>query len=192
MINNGMMKEAVYSLNNAMKQVGREVNAEAIASIVQTHALATAASAAASGVIPGAGGAIALGIACTSTVTMYGRLAKELGIRLNNGLIRAVASAVVADLAAAVVASVAAAAAVSFIPGVGSMASSVLTAITNYGFVYLAGLIFIKLVASFGVSRMESMSEEEMKAAARKIQDDIDVKSAMKEAKASYKANKNQ
>lgn len=189
MINGGMMKQAMYSLNDSMKQVGREVNVEAVAEIVQGHALTTAVSAAASGVIPGAGGAIALGIACTSTIAMYGRLANAMGVRLNNGLIKAVASAVVADLAAAVATTVAAAAAISFIPGVGSIASATLVGITNYGFVYLAGLIFIKMVASLGVTRIESMTENEMKAAAKDIQSEIDIKSAMKEAKASYKAN---
>lgn len=187
MINGGMMKQAVYSLNDSMKQVGREVNADEIAEIVQGHALATAVSAAASGVIPGAGGAIAFGIACTSTIAMYGRLASAMGVRLNNGLIRAVASAVVADLAASVAATVAAAAAISFIPGVGSMASATLTAITNYGFVYLAGLIFIKMVAAMGVTRIENMSEDELKAAAKDAQSGMDVKSAMKEAKQAYK-----
>ena len=190
MVNGGMLKQAMYSLNESMKKVGREVNVDEIAEIVQGHAVATAVSAAASGVIPGAGGAIALGIACASTITMYGRLASAMGVRLNNGLIKAVASAVVADLAASVAATVAAAAAISFIPAVGNMASAALVGITNYGFVYLAGLIFIKMVAKLGVTRIESMTEHEMKEAAKGIQSEIDIKSAMKEAKASYKANK--
>lgn len=189
MVNGGMMKMAIYSLNDTLKKMGREINAEEIAGIVENHAVATALSAGAAGVVPGAGGAIALGIACTSTVTMYGRLAKAMGVRLNNGLIRAVASAVVADLAAAVAAVVATVAAVSFIPGVGSMASATLTAITNFGFVYLAGIIFIKLVAALGVSKVETMTAEELGERARIIQNEMDIKAAMKEAKSVYKAN---
>lgn len=84
MINSGMIKQAIYSLNDSMMQVGRELNAEEIAQIVESHALTTALSAAASGAIPGAGGAIAMGIACTSTIAMYGQLAKEMGVRLNH------------------------------------------------------------------------------------------------------------
>jgi len=189
MINGGMMKQAIYSLNDSLKQMGREVNAEEIAGIVENHAVATAISAAATGVVPGAGGAIAFGIACTSTVTMYGRLAKAMGVRLNNGLIKAVASAVVADLAATVSATVAAAAAVSFIPGVGSMASAALTAITNFGFVYLAGIIFIKLLAALGVSKVETMTAEEIGRQAKSIQDEMNIKDAMKEARSVYKTH---
>lgn len=189
MINSGMMKQAIYSLNDSMKQVGRELNAEEIAQIVESHALTTALSAAASGAIPGAGGAIAMGIACTSTIAMYGRLAKEMGVRLNHGLIRTLASVVLADLAASVAVVIAAAAAISFIPGVGNMASASLTAITNYGFVYLAGLIFVKMVAALGISKIESLSESEIKEAAKEAQSSVDIKSAMKEAKQAYKAS---
>ena len=189
MMNTGIMKQAVISLNEAMREAGREVNAEEVVNIVEQHAIATAVSAAASGAIPGAGGLVALGIACTSTITMYGRLANVMGVRLNNGLIKAVASAVVADLAASVAATIAATAAISFIPGVGNMASGTLTDITNFGFIYLAGLIFINLVASLGVSRVENMSEEEMKRAAKSVQNNMDVKAAMKEAKKAYKAS---
>lgn len=189
MMNTAIMKQAVISLNETMREAGREVNAEEVVNIVEQHAIATAVSAAASGAFPGAGSLVTLGIACTSTITMYGRLANAMGVRLNNGLIKAVASAVVADLAASVAATIAATAAISFIPGVGNMASGTLTAITNFGFIYLAGLIFINLVASFGVSRVENMSEEEMKSAAKSVQDNMDVKAAMKEAKKAYKAS---
>lgn len=188
MFNGAMMKQAIRSLDNEMRRIGREINAEAVAEIIQTHALATAASAAASGAIPGAGGAIAFGIACTSTVTMYGRLARQLGVTLSNGLIRAVVSAVAADLGAAIATTVAATAIISFVPGVGNMASAAITAITNYAFVYLAGLMFIKLVAAFGISRVQTMSQDEMQAAMHDVQEGIDMKSAMREARSSYKA----
>ena len=82
MMNTGIMKQAVISLNEAMREVGREVNAEEVVNIVEQHAIATAVSAAASGAIPGAGGLVALGIACTSTITMYGRLANVMGCLL--------------------------------------------------------------------------------------------------------------
>ena len=187
MVNTGIMKQAVIGLCETMREVGHEVNAEEIENIVEQHAIRTASTAvsqAACGLIIGP-----QVNARASTITMYGRLANAMGVRLNNGLIKAVASAVVADLAASVAATIAATAAISFIPGVGNMASGTLTAITNFGFIYLAGLIFINLVASFGVSRVENMSEEEMKSAAKSVQDNMDVKAAMKEAKKAYKAS---
>lgn len=187
MVCGGMLKQAIYSLDDGMKELGRELNINSIAEIVQEHAILTAASAAASGSIPGAGGVIALGIACTSTATMYGRLANAIGVRLNNGLIRALASAVTADLSAAIASNLVVSAALSFIPGVGTMAASALTAITNYGFIYLAGLIFIKMVVALGVTHMEHATEDDMKAAAKNAQSAINIKDAMKEAKNCYK-----
>ena len=188
-MNGSMMKLAALSLRDYVRGLGREINAEEIAGIIEGHALATAVSAAAAGVIPGAGGGIAFGIACASTITMYGRLASTIGVRLNKGLLKAIASAVVAGLAAAIAATVTVAAAVSFIPGVGSMASATLTGISNFGFVYLAGIIFIKMVTSLGISQMEKMSEEELTSAAKRVQSTVDVKSGMKEAKKVFKAN---
>lgn len=190
MINGAMMKEAIYGLNETMKSVGREVNSNNIAEIVSQHALATAAAAAASGVIPGAGGVIAFGLAIASTTTMYGRLAAEMGVTLKKGVIKALASAVVADIAGAVAVSLAATAAVSFIPVFGNMSAATLTAITNYCFIYLAALIFINVVARLGVSRMTTMSEAELKAQAHTATKDMDVKAAVREAKGSYKASK--
>ncbi len=185
----GILKVAIYELNQNIQQIGREVNAEEIADIVMGHAMTTAVSAAASGVLPGAGSAIAVGIAVTSTVSMYGRLARAMGVRLSNGLIRAVASAVVADVGASLAASLAAAAALSFIPGVGTLAASTLTAITNFGCVYLAGVIFVKLAAAMGLRKMENMSEAEMKEQARKARSGINMRQAMKEARDAYRAN---
>lgn len=185
-----MMKQALYALEEELKRVGRDVNSEAIAGIIETHAVATAASAAASAIIPGTGGTIAFGIACASTITMYGRLAKEMGITLSQGLIRAVVSALAVDLGASVTTSIAATAALSFIPGLGSMAASTITAITNFAFVYLAGMMFVKLIAKFGISRVQNMSQSEMKSAIHDVQKGVNMTSAMKEARSSYKTNK--
>ena len=184
----GILKIAVRQLNDTIHQIGRKVNAEEIGDIVMSHAMVAAASAAASGILPGAGSLIATGIAVTSTVAMYGRLAHAMGVKLNNGLIRAVASAVVADVGASVAASLLAAAAISFIPGVGSLAASTLIATANFGCVYLAGVIFVKMAAALGLQKMERMTEAEMKAQAKKACSGIDMRQAMKEAKAAYKA----
>lgn len=42
MMNTGIMKQAVISLNEAMREAGREVNAEEVVNIVEQHAIATA------------------------------------------------------------------------------------------------------------------------------------------------------
>ena len=63
MMNAGMLKQTVISLEETMKKIGKEVNAEQVAVIVENHAATSALSAAAAGIFPGAGGTVALGIA---------------------------------------------------------------------------------------------------------------------------------
>ena len=186
-INGPMLKAAVYSMRDSLKQLGREVNVEAISDIVEQHAFTTAVSAGAAGAMTGAGSTIAFGIACASTVVMYGRLAGAVGVRLNNGLIKAVASAVCADLSAYIATTLVASALVSFVPFFGNLSSATMTGIANFAFVYVAGVIFIKVISKFGISRIESMTQDELKAAAKSVKDEIDIKAAMKEAKESYK-----
>ena len=106
---------------------------------------------------------------------------------MNNGLIRAVASAVITDLAATAAGTVVVAAAVSFIPGVGSMAASTLSAISTFGYVYLAGIIFIKLLVAMGVFRVEEMSEAEIREKAKEVREGMNMKDAMKEVRTVYK-----
>ena len=86
------------------------------------------------------------------------------------------------------VTSLVAAAAISFIPGVGTLAASTLTAIANFGCVYLAGIIFVKMAAALGLQKMENMTEAEMKVQARKACSRINMRQAMKEAKEAYRA----
>lgn len=188
MIGGAMMKQAIIALNDSMKQLGREVNVAEIADIVQQHAIATSAAAVASGAIPGAGGVVALGIASASTATMYGRLGAAMGVRLHNGVLKAVASAVIADLAGALAVSVAATAAISFIPFFGNMSAAAITGITNYCFIYLAALIFIKVIAGLGVTRIETMSADEIKRAAHCAKEAMNMKDAIREARNNYKS----
>lgn len=125
-------------------------------------------------------------------VKMYVSLGKMLGVKLGNGVLKSLASAVVADLAGAVAASIAVAAAISFIPGIGTLGSAAITGITSFCYVYLAGIIYIKMLGSLlnkGKS-VDSMSEAELKQAMRNTASSIDLNDAIKEAKKAYKDNK--
>lgn len=122
---------------------------------------------------------------------MYVSLGKMLGVKLGNGVLKSLASAVVADLAGAVAASIAVAA-ISFIPGIGTLGSAAITGITSFCYVYLAGIIYIKMLGSLlnkGKS-VDSMLEAELKQAMRNTASSIDLNDAIKEAKKAYKDNK--
>lgn len=183
---------AITELNNTMTKMGRDIDAENIAEIVIEHALIGAASGAAAAIVPGAGALIATGVAGSAVLAMYVRLSKELGITFGDGILKALASGLVADLSATVLANLGLAAAVSFIPGVGSASAGLLAAIANYGMVYLAAIIFINMLAALMGSGKDpsKMSESELKKAAKKASSNIDKKSILKEAKRQYKNNK--
>ena len=100
-MNTSMLALALRALCDTVNsELRNEVHSHELEEIVITHAIGAAIAAMASGWIPGAGSAVAFGIGVTFVCSMYVRLANAMGITLGKGLIRAIASAVVADLAA--------------------------------------------------------------------------------------------
>lgn len=185
-MNSGMLKVAA----EALKEYYRD--ADDIVKSVINHAAAAAAAAALSGAVPGAGSTIAATVSIGIIVKMYISLGNMLGIHIGNGVLKALASAVVADLAGSIVAILAVSTALSFIPGLGTLGAAGITALTSFCYVYLAGLIYIKMVGkilSSGKS-VNKMTEAELKAAAKQASDSMDMKKAIKEATSAYKSNK--
>lgn len=185
-MNSAMLKEAAYALKEYYN------NADEIVESVISHALGAAIAAAGAGGLPGAGSTIAAGIAIGIIVKMYVSLGKMLGVKLGNGILKSLASAVVADLAGAVVASIAVSTVLSFIPGIGTLGSAVITGITSFCYVYLAGIIYIKMLGSLlnNGKNIDGMSEAELKQAMKSAANSIDLNDAIKEAKNAYKENK--
>ncbi len=181
-----MLKEAVYALKIYY------YDSEEIVKTVIEFALAAAASAAASGCLPGAGSTVAIAVSLGFVVAMYVALAKMLGVEFGNGILKSIASAVLADLGGAIAAFVIVAAAISFVPGFGTIGAATITGITSFCYVYLAGMVYIKMLGTLlnmGKS-VSTMSEEELKQAMKKEMDSLDMREAIKEAKCAYKQNK--
>lgn len=191
MMNAVMLTTAVKGLNNSMRDLGVEVDARNIGDIVVQHAVAGAAAGAAAAVVPGAGALIAVGAAGSSVLAMYVRLAKEMNVKLGNGVLKALASAVVADISATVIGNLGLAAAISFIPGVGSMSAGMLAGISNFGVVYLAAYIFIKTLSSLFASKKDisTMSSADLTKMMKDMAGTINQKEILKEAKQQYKKN---
>lgn len=167
-------------------------NSDEIVQSVMNHALAAAGSAALSGALPGAGSTIALGVSTGIIVKMYISLGKMLGIHIGNGVLKAMASALVADIAGSATASLGASTILSFVPGIGTLGAAAITGITNFGYVYLAGIIYIKMIAKILESgkSISNMSEEEILKELKKTTNTVNMKEAMKEAKTAYKNSK--
>ena len=186
MMDGGMLKLAAVALAGYYK------DADDIVKSVINHAAAAAASAAVAGAVPGAGSTIAATVSIGIIVKMYVSLGNKLGIHLGNGVLKALASAVVADLAGSIVAILAVSTVLSFIPGLGTLGAAGISGLTSFCYVYLAGVIYIKMVGkilSSGKS-VDNMTEEDLKAAARQTADSMDMKKAVKEATSAYKSNK--
>ena len=165
-------------------------NSDEIVQSVMNHALAAAGSAALSGALPGAGSTIAIGVSTGIIVKMYISLGKMLGIHIGNGVLKAMASAL--DVAGSVAASLGASTILSFVPGIGTLGAAAITGITNFGYVYLAGIIYIKMITKILESgkSISNMSEEEILKELKKTTNTVNMKEAMKEAKTAYKNNK--
>lgn len=184
-----MNSAMLYVAANNLKEYYN--SAEDIVQSVVQHALAAAASAALAGCLPGAGGAVAATASIGIIVKMYVSLGNMLGVRLGNGVLKSVASAVVADLAGSVAAVLAVSAVISFIPGLGTLGAASITGITSFCYVYLAGMIYLKMVGAILKSgkSVNTMTEEELKAAAKQASSGMDIKAAVKEAKETFKKN---
>lgn len=185
-ISSGQMHMALRSLKAYVK------NAEEIEQIIISHSLAAAAFAVAAGWIPGAGGVIATGIALGFTISMYIRICSHSKISLTKNILKAIASVVIAEIAAYFAGIIAAEAILTFIPVVGNLGGIVIAGVVNFAMVYIAGLLFLKMMVSvFKANKnINSMSEEELKEFIIKQATKENIKTAYKEAKEVYKQSK--
>ncbi len=189
MITTSHLAIATRYMCDHLNKLGRNVNVDNLENIVSFHALTASVAGMAAGCTTGVGVGIATAIAISSTVTMYIRLGAAMGIRFNKGLISAVVSALVAELAAEVAVLLAGAMFISFIPGLGNISSGALSAFANFCLVYLAAVIFMKMLSSMlerGVDP-SSASEAEFKSFAKDAMADTDMKAVCAEARTAYK-----
>ena len=188
------LKMAIRAASDQLKTLGREVNVSDLESIVMTHACSAAVAAVAAGSMTGVGSAIATTINLGCGVAMYIRLGAAMGIGFDKGMIRALASAVLAEIAAEVAVILVGAAAISFIPIVGNLSAGMLTAIASFCMVYLAAVIFMKMLAAMLGKGLDpsTVNEDQLKANAKAAMAGTDMKAACKEARdACDKARKN-
>lgn len=155
--------------------------------IILSSALAAAAADAVGGIIPGL--AIpAIIISCFGAVwAMYAALCSTLGISLKENVLRLLARAVLANIIANLGGVLAVMVAGMLIPGASVLASAAVSFIA----VYLAGIVFLRLILKMAQKSSDpytfsDISASEMKAEARSI---AVTKEDLEAAKAAYDAN---
>ncbi|MBQ3079223.1 MAG: hypothetical protein IJC48_04380 [Clostridia bacterium] len=162
-----------------------------VARIVRQHAIAsTAVSLAAA--VPGAGATACVVCQTAVVYSMYVRMNKALGISLSGNVVKSIASAVIANIASNVitfVGSVIASTVLSFIPVLGSAASTIVMGGVGYATVMIAAIAYGKALSAM-VSRgknVETMSESEIKDAVKEELNKRDLNKDMKTFTEEYK-----
>lgn len=162
--------------------------------IVKFHGLGAAASSAAVGLIPGAGGVAATACYAGFVWTMYGRLGKKLEIPFSRNILKSLASGVLTNIAAYVATSLVATSVISLFPGIGSFAASAIDAGLGYAVVTASGIIYMKILTKMFQSKVDptSVSFEELTKIAKETTDSTDMKELLKEIKNEYKTAKDE
>lgn len=162
-MNSIILKMVTYSLEYYYSNSDKAVQA-----VLRCAAL-TAGFASLSGTISGTGGIITTTVSIGIILKMYFSLARMMGIQFGNSMLKALASAIVANLTGATAAVLAAAATLSLIPGVGSLDAASVIGLTSFCYVYLAGIIYIKMVSNLIKidQSIENLTDEKKKSPAK-------------------------
>ena len=190
----GFLKIAINGLQGAMSDLGKEIDKEEISDIVLSHAVIATGVGVGGGLIPGVGPALSIGGVAATLLTMYVRLAKAVGVTLKEGTLKALISGIVADLSSVVIVNLGLATIVSFVPGVGSLASAALSAVGDFAMTYIGGYIFIKMLTAIFKSKKDitKMGKAELTTLASSIIVSTNMKAIVKEAKNEYTEHKEQ
>ena len=160
--------------------------ADSIKNNVIGHAAAAAVASMAAGFIPGAAGFIALGISAGAVWAMYIKICKLCKIKIGKNLLKTIASAVISNIATGLAGLLALELLSSLVPGM----EIVIGGVVNFCVVYMAGLLFLKLLGLFFskiIKSPEEINEEEMHKAVKDLVKKENLRKVFKEAKDTFK-----
>ena len=190
-------------LASMMRQLEREASGflkqnqiQAAEDTIKVCSAIAAVSGVATGWIPGAGGVIALGVMTATVWGMYVKINKDLGISIKENFLKFIASAFVTNMAAnigSIVLALALSAALSFIPGIGSLASVAIVGIMGYVVVYASAVLYIMLLTRIFKAKGsvdDIASQEELKSYIDQVNKEADLSEIVKEGKQAYKQAK--
>ncbi|MDR0845892.1 MAG: hypothetical protein LBN08_00090 [Lactobacillales bacterium] len=155
---------------------------------LRQHALGAAAAGFAAGVVPGAGEIAAMAVAVGFIWHSYYEIGKIAGVKLENHVIKAIGSAVGANIAATVISTLAIEMVVGFIPGLSMFAGAAI----DFTIVQIAGNIFIKVLTKITNEGYDisDLSTEHLISMATECTKNMDIKEGIKTAKEEFKQAK--
>lgn len=159
-------------------------NADQCEKAVIETAIGAAATAALLGMIPTVGPEIASALAGGVVLSMYIRINKLLELKAAKVILKSIISVLLSELAASITVSIILSTVLSLIPGIGSLGAGVGTAITEFCFVYICGILYIQILTKLAKSgkNLDTLTEEEVKQFAKENMDEDTVKKYTKEA----------
>ena len=175
----------------SLAEIQAKMNEDAFKKIIMTHAFGAASAGMASGWIPGAGSAVAVAAGMGFIVSMYARMSNYLGIEFTKNKLKVLGTSTVSVLSLAAL-NIAAGTALSFIPGVGSVAASALAASVAYANINVSATIFKTMIVSLIATGKDvsSMSEDELQEAIKISMTKDELKKVFKEAQSEFKIKK--
>jgi hypothetical protein len=178
-----------WKMLEAMNKLADKSLPEKIAEIVKSHSTGAAVAAVGSAWIPGAGGTAAVLASAGFIWSMYARIGSEINLPMSENILKTIASGVATNLAAGVAATWVMSSVFSVIPGIGSVAASVIMGGTCYALNLASGYVYLKIMTTLFNSGVDptKMSEQELNDMAKKVANDSDVKDVMNKAKQAYK-----
>ena len=173
----------------AMNKLADKSLPEKIAEIVKSHSTGAAVAAVGSAWIPGAGGTAAVLASVGFIWSMYARIGSEINLPMSENILKTIASGAATNLAAGVAASWVMSYVFSVIPGIGSVAASVIMGGTCYALTLASGYIYLKIMTALFSNGVDptKVSEQELNNMAKDAANDSDVKDVMNAAKQAYK-----
>ena len=168
-----------------------KINDDQFKRIVMTHAFGAASAGMASGWIPGAGSTVAVATGLGFIFSMYARLSNYLEVDFSKNKLKVFGTSAISILSLAAL-NVAAGTALSFIPGLGSVAASFLAASVAYANVSVSATIFKKVILNILKSGKDisTLSEEELQEYVKMSMSKDEVKKAFKQAQSEFKLKK--
>lgn len=191
-----LLAHAVRALEEIQTNCIRKEKLEAVAGTIQGCAVAAAIAGVGSGLLPGAGSLVATGACVAAIWGMYIKINYDLGIRIQDNILKSLASAFLTNITAyagAVIIGYIASFAVSFIPGLGSIGAIAINGFLGYIVVYASGILYIKLLTKVLKAKGKiDFTDVDVKELAKETAKEANVKKLLQEGKASFKdARKN-
>lgn len=167
-----------------------------IESTIKNYAVASAVAGAVSGLVPGAAGILAMLTQTGLVWATYVKINQHLGISMKENTAKFLASAIGTNIlanAGILILSYATAAIISFIPIFGQAMAAAANAAMGYIFIYVAAVIYLKLIIELvrpdGTIHVEETADT--KSIIKRIIEENNIKKIIEEGRDEYKQAKN-